>query len=163
MNKKKKILRFKDKADLLIATELLSKENIMDIISPFPVDIRKQKFRSSSIIGIIAFIITLIVITLSIYFQHWTTSQDYPMNIGGRDFFYWVFSVPVTYELALLFAAIGAFVGFLILSGLPKWRAKEDEFYSLNGDFIVIYKSSANERITEKLNIKGIEYKIEDL
>ena len=44
----------------------------------------------------------------------------YPMNVGGRPFHSWPSFIPVTYELTILFAAGAAFVGMLILNGLPK-------------------------------------------
>ena len=163
MNEKKKILRFKDQADLISAIELSPEDKVEDIISPYPVDIRRPEFRSSSIIGIFAFIIALIVITLSIYFQYWTTTIDYPLNIGGREFFYWIFSIPITYELALLIAAAVAFAGFLIFTGLPKWHGRNEVFYSLDDNFAIIYGSGETDDITNKLNIKGIDYKIEDI
>ena len=44
----------------------------------------------------------------------------YPMNVGGRPFHSWPSFIPVTYELTILFAAGAAFVGMLILNGLPR-------------------------------------------
>jgi hypothetical protein len=45
---------------------------------------------------------------------------DYPMNVGGRPYHSWPSFIPVAYELTILFAAGTAFVGMLILNGLPK-------------------------------------------
>ncbi len=44
----------------------------------------------------------------------------YPMNIGGRPYHSWPSFIPVTFELTILFAAGVAFVGMLLLNGLPK-------------------------------------------
>ena len=44
----------------------------------------------------------------------------YPMNVGGRPYHSWPSFIPVTFELTILFAAGTAFVGMLILNGLPK-------------------------------------------
>ena len=44
----------------------------------------------------------------------------YPMNVGGRPYHSWPSFIPVTFELTILFAAGTAFLGMLILNGLPK-------------------------------------------
>ena len=44
----------------------------------------------------------------------------YPMNVGGRPYHSWPSFIPVTFELTILFAAGAAFVGMLLLNGLPK-------------------------------------------
>ncbi len=44
----------------------------------------------------------------------------YPMNVGGRPYHSWPSFIPVTFELTILFAAGAAFLGMLILNGLPQ-------------------------------------------
>lgn len=58
---------------------------------------------------------------LGAYFLQWYTAViDYPINVGGRPLHSWPAFVPVTFELTVLGAALAAFFGFLILSGLPR-------------------------------------------
>ena len=53
------------------------------------------------------------------YSMMWYTSVvGYPMNIGGRPFHSWPAFVPITFELTILFAALGTAIGMLILNGL---------------------------------------------
>ena len=55
------------------------------------------------------------------YFMMWYTSVvSYPMNIGGRPFHSWPAFIPITFELTVLFAALGTAIGMLILNGLPR-------------------------------------------
>lgn len=45
---------------------------------------------------------------------------DYPQNIGGRPLHSWPAFLPISIELAVLFAALGGFMAFLIRAGLPR-------------------------------------------
>ena len=52
--------------------------------------------------------------------QWWTAAVDYPLNISGKPFFAVEPSVPIMFELTILFAAFGAVAGMLALNGLPR-------------------------------------------
>jgi hypothetical protein len=60
--------------------------------------------------------------------QWWTSAVDYPLNISGKPFFAVEPSVPIMFELTILFAAFGAVAGMLALNGLP--RPYNPLFYS---------------------------------
>ncbi|MHC4470787.1 MAG: quinol:electron acceptor oxidoreductase subunit ActD [Planctomycetota bacterium] len=53
--------------------------------------------------------------------QWWTNAVDYPQNISGKPFFSLPANIPVTFELTILLAAFGAFVGMLALNRLPQF------------------------------------------
>ncbi len=72
--------------------------------------------------------------------QAWTHSIAYPNVISGKPFFAWQAYVPITFEAAVLFAAIGAVFGMLALNRLPRHhhplfaslsfeRATDDRFF----------------------------------
>jgi hypothetical protein len=46
---------------------------------------------------------------------------SYPLVIGGKPLFAWEFSVPVMFELTVLFSAFGAVFGMFVLNGLPRF------------------------------------------
>jgi hypothetical protein len=52
--------------------------------------------------------------------QYLTSVYLYPMNVAGRPVFSWIPSVPIVFELTVLFAAFGAVLGMLALNGLPQ-------------------------------------------
>ncbi|MDQ1267347.1 MAG: hypothetical protein QG635_2501 [Bacteroidota bacterium] len=63
------------------------------------------------LLGLIGGIIGLVI---ALYFQYWSQSINYPMNLGGKPFFSWTASIPPAFEMTILFAALFIFTGFLI-------------------------------------------------
>ncbi len=47
--------------------------------------------------------------------------MDYPLVIAGKPLFAVEFSIPITFELTVLFAAFGAVIGMFALNGLPRF------------------------------------------
>jgi hypothetical protein len=52
--------------------------------------------------------------------QEWVHQLAYPINIAGKPLNSWPQFVPVMFELTILFAAISAVLGMIILNGLPQ-------------------------------------------
>ena len=51
--------------------------------------------------------------------QYWASVIEYPMNIGGRPQASWTAFIVPSYELTILFSALTAAIGMILLSGLP--------------------------------------------
>ena len=82
-----------------------------------------------------------------IYALQWYSAVlDYPINSGGRPLDSWpVFIIP-TFELAVLGAALAAFVGMLVLNGLPRlnhpiFNAPQFDLASRNRFFLCVRAS----------------------
>ena len=52
--------------------------------------------------------------------QYWASVIEYPMNIGGRPEASWPTFIIPSYELTILFAALTAAIGMIVLNGLPQ-------------------------------------------
>ena len=52
--------------------------------------------------------------------QYWASAIAYPMNIGGRPEASWTTFIIPSYELTILFAALTATIGMIVLNGLPQ-------------------------------------------
>lgn len=107
----------------------------LDALSPFPVHgIDDAIGVPRSILGFIviciAFCGTLAAFTLMWYTGAYTGPQlpgcelvglcSYPLVIGGKPLFHWVFGLPIMFELSILFAAFASVIGMFALNGLPR-------------------------------------------
>jgi hypothetical protein len=54
------------------------------------------------------------------YFLQWFATHDLPENVGGRPLNSWPAFVPVTFELAVLTAAVVGVLTLCLLCGLPR-------------------------------------------
>jgi hypothetical protein len=52
--------------------------------------------------------------------EYFAAAIHYPLNVGGRPLHSWPAFIPITFELTVLFAAIGSAVGMFWLNGLPR-------------------------------------------
>ncbi len=93
----------------------------LDALSPFPIHgIDEALGHGRSRLGFIVAAMGVIGATAALLLQWWTGAVDYPLVIGGKPFFAFEFSIPITFELTVLLAAFGAVFGMLALNGLPR-------------------------------------------
>ncbi len=53
------------------------------------------------------------------FMQYCSATADYPLNVGGRPLDSWPMFVPITFELTILFAALGTAFAMFAMNGLP--------------------------------------------
>ncbi len=81
--------------------------------------------------------------TIGMALQAWIHTTAYPLVISGKPFFSWPAFVPVTFELGVLFAALGAVIGMFAFNQLPMlfhplFQSKQFERFSDDAFFISI-------------------------
>ncbi len=93
---------------------------VMDAYSPYPLEeaaeaIGFHKNRVSLIVLIGGCLGCLTGFSL----PYWVSTIAYPVNVGGKPLNSWPAWIPITFELTVLFAALSAVVGMLVMNGLP--------------------------------------------
>lgn len=132
---------FPDRESLVHAVEKLQTESeiMYEVFSPEPLSFSRYTgkgfHKKASIWALIA---SIVGIGLSIYFIYWTSSVDYRINTGGKEFFSIIYSVPLVFEISVLFALASLMITFLYFSKLPKWRDEEND---LAGKYAIVYKT----------------------
>lgn len=102
-----------------------------DTHSPFPIHgMDKAMGLPNSKVGFITLGGGIAGLSLAIWLQWWTSAVEYPINISGKPFFAWEPSIPIMFELTVLFAALATVGGMLAMNGLP--RPYNPLFYSNN-------------------------------
>jgi hypothetical protein len=88
-----------------------------DVYSPYPID---GVASTRSPVSLIVLLGALIGASGGYLLQWWCNAVDFPINVGGRPAHAPLSFVPITFELSVLLGALGAFIGVLALSGLPR-------------------------------------------
>lgn len=94
----------------------------LDAYSPFPVHgIDEAIGVPRSILGWIVAPIGLLGTISAVLLIWWTGAVDYPLTIGGKPLFAFEPSVPIMFELTVLFSAFAAVLGIFGLNKLPQY------------------------------------------
>jgi Alternative complex III, ActD subunit len=93
----------------------------MDAYAPFPIEGLSDAigFRSRAI-PLIALFGGMLGAATGYGLQYFVHVLSLPVNVGGRPLNSWPAFIPPTFELGVLFAALGMFFGLLILNGHPE-------------------------------------------
>ncbi len=127
------LAEFRNPGALMHAAEAVRKAGYrhFDTHSPFPIHgMDKAMGLRNSKVGFFTLGGGATGLALAFWLQWWTSAVDYPLNIGGKPFFAVEPSIPIMFELTVLFSAFGAVMGMLALNGLP--RPHSPLFYSDN-------------------------------
>ena len=93
----------------------------LDAMTPFAVHgIDDALGIPHSKLGWIVVCIGLTGTATALLLQWWTGTINYPLVIGGKPLFDFTFSIPITFELTVLFSAFASLLGMLGLNGLPR-------------------------------------------
>ncbi|HWK08440.1 MAG TPA: DUF3341 domain-containing protein [Vicinamibacterales bacterium] len=139
------LAEFDTPAELVTATKRVHAEGYrnIDTFSPFPVEEAWEAMHHHD--KRLSLIVLLGGITgmFSGYgLEYWVHTMAYPVNVAGKPLNSWPQFIPVTFEMTVLFAAISALLGMIVLNGLPMpyhpvfnverfARASQDKFFLL--------------------------------
>ncbi|HEX9952755.1 MAG TPA: DUF3341 domain-containing protein [Rubricoccaceae bacterium] len=93
----------------------------LDTFSPFPIHgMDRAMGLPVSKLAFLVFGGALVGLLSGYLLQWWTSAVDYPINISNKPLFAIESSVPIMFELTILFSALTAVGAMLALNGLPK-------------------------------------------
>lgn len=163
--------RFDGPDQLLTATEKVREEGYreIDAYTPYPIedlsemveDHRRSKVPLVTLVGGIIGGLT------GFFLQYWTQVYVYPMNVGGRPHNSWPSFIVVTFEMTILFAALSAVVGMILLNGLPRpyhpvFNVEGFDAASRDGFFLVVqaedpeFERGRTEELLNRLNAREV-------
>ena len=114
---------FSDPEDLVRAGRKIHQMGYtnLDAMSPFPVHgIDAAIGVPYSRLGWIVILIAVCGSATALLLQWWCGVVNYPLVIGGKPLFDFSFSIPITFELTVLFSAFASVIGMFALNGLPR-------------------------------------------
>jgi Protein of unknown function (DUF3341) len=112
-----------------VTTVRKSGVKINEVYSPFPVHgLDEVLGYKRSRLPIAAFLFGMAGTATALVMQIWMLGYDWPMIIGGKNFASLPPFIPVTFELTVLFSALGMVGTFMIVSDLKpyKWPRQFD-------------------------------------
>ncbi|MEL6923910.1 MAG: DUF3341 domain-containing protein [Bacteroidota bacterium] len=112
---------YNDEEPLLEAVKAASKEHldIYDVYTPFPVHgLDPLLGLSESRLHIAGFVYGGLGTLTGFGFMTWVFTRDWPIIYGGKPYWSVPAFIPITFELTVLFAAIGMVVSFYTVCGL---------------------------------------------
>ncbi len=140
-----------------------------DAHTPFPVHgLDRAMGMKRSVLPWIILVMGLLGAALGFILQAWVHSAAYPLVISGKPTFAWPAYVPITFELGVLFGALGAVFGMLALNQLPMHyhplfhserfeRASDDSFFISVEAWDPKFDSVATRQLLESLGARHVE------
>lgn len=96
---------------------------IMDVFTPFPVHgLEHHLHLTESRLHVTGFVYGMIGTLTAFLFMTWVFTRDWPIIFGGKPYWSVPAFIPITFELTVLFAAIGMVVTFYTICGMAPGR-----------------------------------------
>ena len=162
---------FATPADLYHACEQVRDAGftLWDAHTPFPVHgLSKAMGLRRSVLPWIVLVMALTGAALGFVLQWWVHTSAYPLVISGKPFFTWPAFIPVTFEVAVLFGALGAVFGMFGLNRLPMHhhplfkskvfeRASDDTFFISIESWDPRFDPTATATMLKSLGAQSVE------
>ena len=165
------LAEFATPADLYHACERVRDAGFTrwDSHSPFPVHgLHTAMGLKRSTLPWIVLVMALTGGALGFILQWWVHTTAYPLVISGKPFFTWPAFIPVTFEVAVLFGALGAVFGMFGLNRLPMHhhplfkskvfeRASDDTFFISIESWDPRFDPSGTAKLLKSLGARSVE------
>lgn len=159
MAKNRYIVGIFDDEDVVLnaATEVRGKQiKIHEVYCPYPVHgLDHALGYKRPRMGVAAFLFGITGTSLAFLLTFWTLGIDWPMNIGGKNFFPFPTNIPIVFEMTVLLAAYGMSFTFFYMENLgPTVKPNIFDVRSTDDKFVMAVdtsKNTANESEIEKI------------
>ncbi|KIC91103.1 DUF3341 domain-containing protein [Flavihumibacter sp. ZG627] len=143
---------FDDEAVLFPAVKKVRKAGykIHDVYTPFPIHGLDQVMglRDTSL-HTAGFIYGITGTATALSFMGWVFTRDWPLNIGGKPNFPLPAFIPITFELTVLFSAVGMVLTFCYLCQLAPF-VKKHHFHERATDDLFVMVLECTSRTNEE-------------
>lgn len=142
---------FDDEAVLFPAVKQVRRSGykIHDVFTPFPIHgldgamgLRDTSLHTAGFIYAIAGTAT------ALGFITWALAYDWPLNFGGKPYFALPAWIPITFELTVLFAAVGMVLTFCYLCQMAPF-VKKDHFHLRSTDDLFVMAIECSDKTNE--------------
>jgi Protein of unknown function (DUF3341) len=168
--KKFVVATFDDEKVLFPAVKNVRKAGlkIHDVYTPFPVHglDHAMGLRETSI-HTAGFIYGITGTSVALGFMSWVFTKDWPINFGGKPFWSIPAFIPITFELTVLFAAVGMVLTFCYLCQLAPMVKKHHFHLRATDDLFVMViecnsQSNTGEIVTKMQGLGALDVNIQD-
>jgi hypothetical protein len=149
------IVEFRDVDSLIAACETVRDAGFKnwDAHTPFPVHgLSDAMGLKETRLPVVTLVCGLIGAGLGLLMQWWMNGIDYQYPISGKPFFAVPPSIPVMFEMTILFAAFGTFFGMFFANGLPRYHhplLANERFARVTNDRFFIFIESTDPQFEE--------------
>ena len=121
-----------------------------DVYSPFAVHgLDTAMGHKETDLHIAGFIFGLCGTSTAVGFISWMLTADWPINFGGKPHFALPAWIPITFELTVLFAAVGMVMTFCYLNQIMP-GVKKHVFHPRQTDDLFVMAIELNDHVTEQ-------------
>ncbi|MCC7401462.1 MAG: DUF3341 domain-containing protein [Chitinophagaceae bacterium] len=150
---------FDDEAVLFPAVKQVRRKGykIHDIFTPFPIHgLDKAMGLRDTSLHVAGFIYGITGTATALGFITWALTYDWPINFGGKPFFSLPAWIPITFELTVLFSAVGMVWTFCWLCQLAPF-VKKDHFNPRSTDDLFVMALECTDKTSEAESISFLQ------
>lgn len=121
-----------------------------DVYTPFPVHgLDGALGLKETDLHVAGFIYGIAGTCTAVGFMSWIFMSDWPVNFGGKPHFSLPAFIPITFELTVLFAAVGMVLTFCYLNQIMP-GVKKHVFHPRQSDDLFVIALEINEQVSEQ-------------
>jgi len=142
---------FNDEAVLFPAVKKVRRAGykIHDVYTPFPIHgLDKAMGLKDTSLDTAGFIYAITGTATAVGFISWVFTYDWPLNIGGKPHFSLPAWIPITFELTVLFSAVGMVLTFCYLCQLSPF-VKKHHFHPRATDDLFVMAIECTDKTNE--------------